>query len=155
MDTSNPLAHRPGLGWLGAQLGPNPMPGDFDNNQGVLNQLVSMGAITAQNAADIIAGHLSLDDLPQVTMNVVNSALVISGQQGLPIAVTNPAITNVVANAPIDTSWQAKAGAVLNAVTPTGAPKPPSGWAAFGLTGTTGVIVGAAAVIALLIIAKR
>lgn len=162
MNTDNPLGQRPfgamgggpaRLGWMGAATtGPAATPGDFDNNQAVLAQLVSMGAITAQNAADILDGKLSLDDEPQVTMSVINSALSFAGQQGLPIAATNPAITNVVAKAPTS-SWAGSAGAVLNAVTPSSSSG--SSLATLGLTGTTGIIIGAVAIGLLLVFAGR
>jgi hypothetical protein len=156
MDTANPLGQRPftAMGRLDAFVGPVPMPGDYDNNQNVLAALVSMGAITQQNATDIFDGHASLDDMA-VNMTMISAALQQTGQAGLPIAVTDPAITNVVAKAPIDTSFGAKVGAALNAVTPSGPPNPSSGWAALGLTGTTGIIVGAAAIGLLLILTSR
>lgn len=84
INTDNPLGNRPlnlmarsqALGWLGAA----PTPGDYDNNQAVLNQLVSMGAITFQDANDIWAGQASLDDMA-VNMTMINQALQFTGQE--------------------------------------------------------------------------
>lgn len=86
INTDNPLGQRPlnlmsrqqGMGWLGAAA---PTPGDYDNNQGVLNALVSMGAISFQDATDIFNGQASLDDMA-VNMTMINQALQMSGQQG-------------------------------------------------------------------------
>jgi len=85
METQNPLGQRPlnlmsrsqGLGWLGAA----PTPGDYDNNQQVLGQLVAMGAISQDDANNIWAGTASLDDMP-VNMTMINQALALTGQQG-------------------------------------------------------------------------
>ncbi len=86
METNNPLGQRPlnlmsrqqGMGWLGAT---GPTPGDFDNNQQVLGELVSMGAITQQDATDIWEGQASLDDMA-VNMSMINAALQLTGQPG-------------------------------------------------------------------------
>ena len=88
ISTENPLGNRPlnlmarhqGMGWLGAVT-----PGDYDNNQAVLNQLVSMGAITFQDANDIWAGQASLDDMA-VNMTMINQALQFTGQSGAQVA---------------------------------------------------------------------
>ena len=89
METGNPLGQRPlnlmtrqqGMGWMGDA---GPTPGDYDNNQAVLNQLVSMGAITFQDANDIWAGQASLDDMA-VNMTMINQALALIGQPGAQI----------------------------------------------------------------------
>lgn len=151
MNTNNPLGQRPfgAMGHLGAfaTTGPMQTPGSFDENKGVLDALVSMGAITAQNEADIWAGKTSLDDMA-VPMNMISQALQLSGQVGLPIAVTNPAVTNVVATAP---TWSVagSVGSAISAVTPS------SSLTDLGLTGTTGIIVGAVAVGLLLVLIGR
>lgn len=85
ISTENPLGQRPlnlmsrhqGLGWLAAA----PTPGDYDNNQAVLGQLVAMGAITQQDATDIWNGDASLDDMA-VNMTMINQALAMTGQAG-------------------------------------------------------------------------
>jgi hypothetical protein len=84
-DMDNPLGQRPlnlmarhqGMGWFGAA----PTPGDYDNNEQVLGQLVAMGAITQQNATDIFNGDASLDDMA-VNMTMINQALQMTGQAG-------------------------------------------------------------------------
>jgi hypothetical protein len=92
INTDNPLGQRPlnlmsrqqGMGWLGA----GPTPGDYDNNQQVLGQLVAMGAISQDDANNIWNGTASLDDMP-VNMTMINAALAITGQAG---AQTIPAL---------------------------------------------------------------
>lgn len=113
VNTNNPLGQRPlnhmvrsqTLGWLGQASGPT--PGDYDNNQGVLNQLVSMGAITLQDASDIWDGQASLDDMA-VNMTMINQALQMSGQQGVatvtPIGPTQAQASGTV-DATSETSW--------------------------------------------------
>lgn len=85
ISTANPLGKRPLnfmmrhqsppvyaglLGWIGAAA----TPGDYDTDTQVLGALVSMGAISAAEAAQIDAGTLSLDDLP-VNMTMINEAI--------------------------------------------------------------------------------
>lgn len=92
VSTTNPLGQRPLnfmmkhqgppvyaglLGWIGAAA----TPGDYDTNTQVLGALVSMGAISPDESAQIDAGTLSLDDLP-VTMTMINEALSETGQTG-------------------------------------------------------------------------
>lgn len=85
VSTQNPLGNRPlnlmsrnqGMGWFGAA----PTPGDYDNNEQVLGELVAMGAITQQNATDIFNGDASLDDMA-VNMTMINQALQMTGQAG-------------------------------------------------------------------------
>jgi len=85
ISTENPLGKRPlnlmarqqNLGWLGAA----PTPGDYDNNQAVLGQLVAMGAISQDDANMIWAGSASLDDMA-VNMTMINQALALTGQMG-------------------------------------------------------------------------
>jgi hypothetical protein len=110
--TDNPLGKRPlnlmarhqGMGWLGAAS----TPGDFDNNQAVLNQLVSMGAITQQDATDIFDGKASLDDMA-VNMMMINQALQMTGQQGTPTVTPIVGPTQAQAAGTVDasseTSW--------------------------------------------------
>ena len=95
ISTENPLGNRPlnlmarhqGMGWLGAVT-----PGDYDNNQQVLGQLVAMGAITQQDATDIWNGDASLDDMA-VNMTMINQALQITGQTGVATVPPTPGLT--------------------------------------------------------------
>jgi hypothetical protein len=112
--TDNPLGKRPlnlmarnqGMGWF--PLGAAPTPGDYDTNQAVLNQLVSMGAITQQNAIDIWAGTASLDDMA-VNMTMINQALQLTGQSGTPTVTPIVGPTRAQAAGTVDasseTSW--------------------------------------------------
>jgi len=96
ISTENPTGRRPlnlmarnqGMGWLG-DLGAT--PGDYDNNQPLLNQLVAMGAITQQNANDIWNGQASLDDMA-VNMTMINQALQMIGQAGTPAPAPVPGL---------------------------------------------------------------
>jgi hypothetical protein len=96
INTDNPLGRRPlnlmarsqALGWLG-DMAAAPTPGDYDNNQAVLNQLVSMGAISFQDATDIFNGQASLDDMA-VNMTMINQALQMTGQSGASIPAPLP-----------------------------------------------------------------
>ena len=98
ISTENPLAQRPlnfmarhqGMGWF--SLGAAPTPGDYDNNQQVLGQLVAMGAITQQDATDIWNGDASLDDMA-VNMTMINQALQITGQAGAQVSQPLPPST--------------------------------------------------------------
>lgn len=73
------------LGWIGAAA----TPGDYDTNTQVLGALVSMGAISPDESAQIDAGTLSLDDLP-VTMTMINEALSEAGRPGAPTVLPLP-----------------------------------------------------------------
>jgi hypothetical protein len=118
--TDNPLGKRPlnhmvrhqALGWFGAA----PTPGDYDNNQQVLGQLVAMGAITQQDASDIWTGQASLDDMA-VNMTMINQALQFIGQTGAAIPAALPPSTP--AKPP------ASGGATVVPYTPTPASNPP------------------------------
>lgn len=114
----NPLGNRPlnlmarhqGMGWLGAVT-----PGDYDNNEQVLGQLVAMGAITQQNATDIFNGDASLDDMA-VNMTMINQALQMIGQSGAQVVQPLPT------KAP---GASAGGGAQVIPYTPTPASNPP------------------------------
>jgi len=96
ISTENPLGQRPlnlmssqqTLGWLGA----GPTPGDYDNNQQVLGALVAMGAISQDDANNIWAGNASLDDMA-VNMTMINQALAMTGQPGVPTVAATPGLT--------------------------------------------------------------
>jgi len=115
VNTDNPLGKRPlnlmsrqqGMGWF-PSLGAASTPGDFDTNQAVLNELVSMGAITQQNANDIWAGTASLDDMA-VNMTMINQALQLTGQVGTqtvtPIVGPTPAQAAGTVDASSESSW--------------------------------------------------
>lgn len=118
VSTTNPLGQRPLnfmmthqgppvyaglLGWIGAAA----TPGDYDTNTQVLGALVSMGAISPDESAQIDAGTLSLDDLP-VTMTMINEALSETGQTGAQTVLPLPSSVG----APLSTLPPASSGGV-------------------------------------------
>ena len=128
VSTENPLGNRPlnlmarqqGMGWLGAVT-----PGDYDNNQAVLNQLVSMGAITFQDANDIWAGQASLDDMA-VNMTMINQALQFTGQAGAQVAQPLPPSSPNLTVVPY-TPTPASNPPIAPSVASSGQPQIPSG----------------------------
>jgi hypothetical protein len=130
ISTNNPLGQRPltlmsrpqgmgwlGLGWLGAVSAgggmgdaANPTPGDYDNNQQVLGELVAMGAISQDDANNIWAGTASLDDMA-VNMTMINQALQLTGQSG----VATPApLPGAISSGGVDSSSESSWNAALN-----------------------------------------
>jgi hypothetical protein len=120
VNTDNPLGKRPlnlmarqqGMGWF-SSLGAAPTPGDYDNNQAVLNQLVSMGAISFQDATDIFNGQASLDDMA-VNMTMINQALQLTGQVGTPTVTPIVGPTQAQAAGTVDASSESSWNSVLS-----------------------------------------
>ena len=134
MATDNPLGKRPinymslhqgappalaglrGLGWFGD----TPTPGDYDNNQAVLGELVAMGAISQDDATNIWNGTASLDDMA-VNMTMINQALQLSGQTGTATVLPLPSPSSVGPSlvslpSPVTTPTAAPAAAAANQI---------------------------------------